>query len=477
MLRYIKYALAVILIVLIANYTIYSVFFPSSPTLEQGSEIAQLSEDELKIPFDIIELEPFAMGYALFYKHMANHDIWIHYHDFNHNPIWERNLNKSSFFSHEVTSSDKYISVFTKLGSEFWTSKQLINDTEVITKSPQYRTPSALIFDLNGDIVSNFSIQLMNATDEVMSDYSRMDTEGISWEIFGDTFFLLEKTDLLYLNSTSVSVFLLHSYNIISGELNWISEIDTIDNAIYWYPRSVQQKSLSANELSITISSKNNEILLNRYDINFEMGKIASNAVNKRIIGCSGDCDDDKILSFDTYVGYSTIALEDRTVHTFSSSNGYSLNVTVANWSAPGEDWIEGYDLYFYRYYNIDEQSYIILGTIRSDPKNYRNVMGFVSLSNGLDLILMDMNQTTVHNIRPVDNDRFLSINLDHTTWEYKVVLWSINRLEAIDKFYPLEKNIFPAMTVLSVIVYYASRGLKNIQSTIEGRKVHRENK
>ena len=84
----------------------------------------------------------------------------------------------------------------------------------------------------------------------------------------------------------------------------------------------------------------------------------------------------------------------------------------------------------------------------------------------------MDMNLTRIEYITPIDENTFLSTLTDHPLDTYQVVVWSITRIQLVDDLYPLEKNYFPVIMVLSIIVYYISRGINSLRSRFTNRDI-----
>jgi hypothetical protein len=453
-------AFAVIIIFGILNYALFPLISTTSTsTMNEVNNLALVSYNDHYNHHSFAGLEIFGMGYALIALTLASYNIWLTYYDFNHNLFWNRNLNITDFNEYEVTGSEKYISIYHRSGSYFHPTR---GGVEIYDRYPQ-----ALIFDVHGDIISNFGIQLVNATENVQLSYSSMSTEILSSEIYEDTIYFLESTKYGLLNDTYTSVCSLHSYDINSGELHWIEQIDLINhhkNSSIDL-NSFEHLQLIKDEQSIIFFTTRDRMLLYKHTIQFDdTGRITFNNREINSFDCLNYCMNTRVLTFNEIIDYTKNSDAEKTVHTFTSSKGYSLDITVAPRILPDSDWIVGSDLNFHQDYKINAKTIALGGDFRSNEDYHNNVLGFLSSNNKLDLKLMDMNQTRIDLIRAIDDNTFLSTLSNVPSKTYQVVIWSINRFQMIDNFYPIEKNYLPVIMVLSIIVYYISRGINNLK-------------
>ncbi len=447
----------VMIILILINYAFYPLIFSSPTTLDMGGEFAQDSSDNLDGVYDIYNLITSGSGYSMLLSKTALSDLWLSTYDMDHDLLWEEDLGPFEDYTPSIFSTEEYISVIDRFGSIMASSEtQHTNGTSSLYQYVDYRDPRVLVFDTSGDLVSNFSIQVCNVTsDDIANNITKiplLQTMSIS----SDTIYIVEYLDVLYLNLTGTACIFLHSYDLLTGELNWHDRITgfcfTEENLQHF--KIIDRFDLEENKLMLMLKSSHlDNIDLHKYIITFDSDGITDVEEEINTYSCQDGCTDDLILSFDEMIGVSSEIDGDERIYSFISTKGYELELTTAEWSYSGYLDNQYSGMRILESYLIDSETITLSGTISISPDEYKFYFGILTSDDGLELNLIDMNNSHVYYVSSVDADSILSIIHNADCRDKTVVLWSLSRIDIVNWLNPYPKHILPLLLIILAII------------------------
>lgn len=464
-----KTTISVIFILIILNYILYPYIFPSSRTdLAAGGELAQISSNQLLDSSEFDDIEIFGYGYAILQSVKWEPGRWLTSYNFDHELLWEVDLSQYNDPGTYMVGSGIYLSLLDHSGNYLISYENDPDNLGNITQHIQFRDPKALIFDLNGDLLSSFSLKLSNITQSDitgnLSKYTYIRAGLIQW----DTLFMVEFDYISYLNSSQTTQLYLHSYNLQTGNMNWREKIFEI--------HSTMENSIATVVVDIKVSWDNElEILLKSYSDNFALHRITLQLTELLDISgiieetntysCYDRCSDVLVLSFDEVVSISSEVVEWDRIYTYTSSRGYNLDISPAVLGYPTQTIEYTPSMWNSRTCGINTKTIALSGKIRASPSILVNYLGILSSNDKLKLHLIDMNDTRIKYIQNIGVDRLLTVNEGN---DIEVVLWSLLRLNLLDWFNPVEKNILPLILLIPIVIYYASKKDKNKKNALK---------
>jgi hypothetical protein len=457
-----RYIVIGIIVLVIINYSFYPMIFPSPPSdLDIGGGFAQDSSDLLDEEFQIYNLVTSESGYALLSSKADLSSLLLSYYDLDHNLLWDENLTRFEDYSPGLYGTDQYISVIDRFGSILASHETIVNDTTSLYQYVDYRDPRALTYNLFGDLISNFSIQLCNiTTDDIANNITKIPFLKVPI-IQKDTIYIVEYQDVLYPNSSGTACIHLHAYDLHTGELKWhnvVRKFDfTVGNPQHY--EIIEYTQVADDKQVLLLRSYSDDLILHKYTISMDSDGITSIEEEIKTYDCFHGCTDFWVLSFDEVIGISSEIMGDERIYSFISSKGYGLNVSTSYWTNPKPPRDRDSGMIISHQYLINSNTLALSGTISTIPNQFRYYFGILTSDSKLELNLIDMNYTHVHFVSPVDTDTFLSINHNAYGKEISVVLWSLIKIKIIDWLNPYPKHILPLLLIILIIfIVYQSK-------------------
>lgn len=450
-----RYIITGIIVLIVLNYTLYPIVFPTPPSnLDIGGKFAQDSSNFLDDKFHIYNLVTSETGYALLSSKTDLSSLLLSYYDLDHNLLWDENLTHFEDYSPGLYGTDQYLSVIDRFGSILGSHETIVNDTTSLYQYVDYRDPRALTYNLFGDLISNFSIQLCNITkDDIANNITKIPLLKVPI-IQKDTIYIIEYQDVLYPNSSGTACIYLHAYDLHTGELKWHNIIRKFDFTVGspQHYEIIEYTQVADDKQVLLLKSYSDDLILNKYSISMDSNGITDVEEEIKTYKCLHGCTDFYVLSFDEVIGISSEIMGEERIYSFISSKGYRLNVSTSYWTNPKHPKDRDSGMKILDHYLMNSNTLALSGTISTIPNQFRHYFGFLTSDGKLELNLIDMNNTHVHSVRSVDDNTFLSINHNIYSNEKTVVLWSLTMIEIIDWLNPYPKHILPLLLIILII-------------------------
>ena len=434
------------------NYSFFSVIDTNDPTeLNEGIDFGKVSSNEID---HIGDYETFGFGYVILDEYDSNLD----YYDFNHQLIWSVSAVFCLYCSLQMQGSDQNLMVLVPATNSF----KNISDPEepFYSEDPYYFNylSNVTIYDLAGTIVSTFPVDITRMSNDTAQYYQSRKSSIVYSLLSENELYLIEFARGELLNNTYEVNFILHSYELITGQLKWKENLTRNTYPIIEDFQSVprlnfyEYKFTDSSEQVLTIGTIFHDFKLKQFSIKLDNSNNLDEITEvENNFACLDYCLDDIVLSFNEVIGVSESIDGDKITTTLKSSNGPKLEIINPYWSIA--DSINSYSgINFYHHTSLTSDENMVNGFISLEPEKVTYFMGFLTSGSELSLTLFGMNLTSVGKMIKIDDNTILTNEQDPVTRQFFMVIWSINKLRAVEFMNPYYIHILPGLALVLLI-------------------------
>ncbi len=419
----------ILVVLIIINYFAFSTFMHKDPgVLQEGVEFGKVSTNESgPLIYRITDFDTFGQGYA-----MVSIDVFgqnLTYYDYDHNLIWSKSLGVIDIDNIKVIGSDQYLA--------------LIN-----------ANAENQVYNLEGELVSEFSINSTTA-----NGHNYYFNNLLSVLISGETIFLIDSYDQEpIINATQSRRVILHSYDILTGELNWKHNLLGVNFSIWDdispYFAVNRFEMIDESNQALTLVKYYDTLTVHQFSLSYnDQGQLGEIAMTENNFECLGDCSNDIIFSPDEVIGVDYLSEGEDRITLLKSSKGSELEIIIPRHNH-SLDVYENSKIGIYNEIRISETEMILIGTIWYPWVDFQPYMGYLISDTELEFRMFDLNYTQILKMIQISDNNFISLQVRSKGpfVVHDVVIWSFSKLKTLDYITPFYINFAPA-TLLVLLV------------------------